>query len=84
MTNLEEIRRKAMEMRTFRGPSAEDHQHDSSAPDDSKITTSMTSIMTPDDTVITRKCCTLCNLLVCRLSMFEDFEKNSFHFSVSI
>lgn len=64
VTNLEEIRRKAMEMRTLRGPSAEDHQHGSPGPDDSRITTSMTSIMTPDDAVITRKCCTLCNLLV--------------------
>lgn len=69
-----------MEMRTLRGPSAEDHQHDSPAPDDSKITTSMTSIMTPDDTVITRKCCTLCNLLVCCLSMFDNFEKEFFSF----
>jgi hypothetical protein len=54
-----------MEMRTYRGPSAEDHQHISPTPNDSKCTTtSMTSLVTTDDSVITRKCCTLCNLLV--------------------
>jgi hypothetical protein len=50
-----------MEMSTFRGPSADDHHHVSPAPDDSKTTI---SIPTSEEPVATRKCCTLCNLLV--------------------
>jgi hypothetical protein len=50
-----------MEMSTFRGPSAENHHDVSPVPDDNKTTT---SIPTSDDPVATRKCCTLCNLLV--------------------
>ncbi|CAF1081580.1 unnamed protein product [Adineta ricciae] len=64
-TQLEEIRRKAMEMSTFRGPSAEDHHHMSPTPDDVKTTTSTTSILTTEDPIVaSRKCCTLCNLLL--------------------
>jgi len=51
-------------MSTFRGPSAEDHYHVSPAPGASKTATSTTSILTNEDPVATRKCCTLCNLLV--------------------
>ncbi|CAF4050504.1 unnamed protein product [Rotaria sordida] len=69
ITQLEEVRRKAMEMSTFRGPSAEDHHHHhhhhaSPASNDNKITTSTTSILTTDDPIPTRKYCTLCNLLL--------------------
>ncbi|CAF1137260.1 unnamed protein product [Adineta steineri] len=65
ITQLEEIRRKAMEMSTFRGPSAEDHHHMSPVAGDSKTTTSTTSLITVDDLITaTRKCCTLCNLLL--------------------
>jgi len=60
VTQLEEIRRKAIEMSAFRGPSAEDHCS-SPIPDDSRTTT---SIPTSEEQSITRKCCTLCNLLV--------------------
>jgi hypothetical protein len=48
-----------MEMSTFRGPSADGHA--SPTPDDSKTTI---SIPTSEEPVATRKCCTLCNLLV--------------------
>lgn len=64
MTQLEEIRRKAIEMSIFRGPSAEDHHHDSPGPDEKRNTTSNTNISTTDGPIATRKCCTLCNLLV--------------------
>ena len=75
-TQLEEIRRKAMEMSTLRGPSAEDHYHMSPTPDDVKTTTSTTSILTTEDPIVaSRKCCTLCNLLVCILIVYEgSFE----------
>ncbi|CAF1289596.1 unnamed protein product [Adineta steineri] len=54
-----------MEMSTFRGPSAEDHHHMSPVAGDSKTTTSTTSLITVDDLITaTRKCCTLCNLLL--------------------
>jgi hypothetical protein len=56
-----------MEMSTFRGPSAEDHYHVSPTPGTSKTATSTTSILTNEDPVATRKCCTLCNLLVSRI-----------------
>ncbi|CAF1249522.1 unnamed protein product [Rotaria sp. Silwood1] len=65
ITQLEEIRRKAMEMSTLRGPSAEDHHHHvSPVDDDSKTTTSITNIPMSEELVATRKCCTLCNLLL--------------------
>ncbi|CAF5096559.1 unnamed protein product, partial [Rotaria sp. Silwood1] len=64
ITQLEEIRRKAMEMSTLRGPSAEDHHHVSPVDDDSKTTTSITNIPMSEELVATRKCCTLCNLLL--------------------
>ncbi|CAF3968819.1 unnamed protein product [Rotaria sp. Silwood2] len=66
ITQLEEIRRKAMEMSVLRGPSAEDHHHHHVSPvdDDTKTTTSITNIPMNDDPVATRKCCTLCNLLL--------------------
>ncbi|UJR08302.1 hypothetical protein I4U23_012573 [Adineta vaga] len=65
ITQLEEIRRKAMEMSIFRGPSAEDHYHISPVHNDSKTTTSATGILTTEDPITaTRKCCTLCNLLL--------------------
>ena len=63
VTQLEEIRRKAMEMRILRGPSAEDH-HDSPTPDERKLSSTTNSILPTEDSVVTRKCCTLCNLLV--------------------
>jgi hypothetical protein len=49
-----------MEMSTLRGPSAENH-HISPIPDDNKTTI---SLPTSEELVATRKCCTLCNLLV--------------------
>ncbi|CAF2625926.1 unnamed protein product [Rotaria sp. Silwood2] len=62
ITQLEEIRRKAIEMGTLRGPSAEDHHHHASpASNDNKTTT---SIPANEDPIPTRKCCTLCNLLL--------------------
>ncbi|CAF1121133.1 unnamed protein product [Rotaria sordida] len=65
ITLLEEIRRKAMGMSTLRGPSAEDYHHVSSVDDDTKTTTtSITNISMNEDPVATRKCCTLCNLLL--------------------
>ncbi len=51
-------------MSVFRGPSAEDHHHASPAPDDRETTTSTTNISVIEDPIATRKCCTLCNLLV--------------------
>ncbi len=76
VTQLEEIRRKAMEMSTLRGPSGDDH-HSSPILDDCKTTI---SIPTSEEPVATRKCCTLCNLLVCLLysSILEEIS-----FSVS-
>jgi len=53
-----------MEMSTYRGPSAEDHHHASPGPDDRKSTTLTTNISVTEDLIATRKCCTLCNLLV--------------------
>ncbi|CAF0923481.1 unnamed protein product [Rotaria sp. Silwood1] len=67
ITQLEEIRRKAMEMATFRGPSAEDHHHNHhvlSASNDSKATTSTMNIPASEEPIPTRKLCTLCNLLL--------------------
>ena len=49
-----------MEMSTLRGASADDHRS-SPVPDDCKTTI---SIPTSEEPVATRKCCTLCNLLV--------------------
>jgi hypothetical protein len=49
-----------MEMSILRGPSADDHRS-SPVPDDCKTTI---SIPTSEEPVATRKCCTLCNLLV--------------------
>lgn len=68
VTQLEEIRRKAIEMSTFRGPSAEDHYHVSPTGNDSK--TSTTNIPTNDEPIATRKCCTLCNLLVSNIDLY--------------
>ncbi|CAF2174642.1 unnamed protein product [Rotaria magnacalcarata] len=65
ITQLEEIRRKAVEMSTLRGPSAEDqYHHVSPVGDETKTSTSTTNIPMDDDPVATRKCCTLCNLLL--------------------
>jgi hypothetical protein len=66
-------------MSIFRGPSAEDH-HGSPAPNDSK-TTSATGAGANEDSIVTRKCCTLCNLLVSFI--FDNktiFIKKSFSF----
>ncbi|CAF3402161.1 unnamed protein product [Rotaria socialis] len=60
ITQLEEIRRKAVEMSILRGPSAEDHHHGSPGPNDSKTT----SMLSTDEPIATRKLCTLCNLLL--------------------
>jgi hypothetical protein len=48
----------------MRGPSAEDDHHVSPASNKTKATTSMNSIPAAEDPIPTRKCCTLCNLLV--------------------
>ncbi|CAF5126289.1 unnamed protein product, partial [Rotaria magnacalcarata] len=65
ITQLEEIRRKAVEMSTLRGPSAEDqYHHVSPVGDETKTSTSTTNIPMDEDPVATRKCCTLCNLLL--------------------
>ncbi len=73
VTQLEEIRRKAMEMSRLRGPSAEDY-HSSPVPDDCKTTA---SIPTSEEPVATRKCCTLCNLLV-RLLFYSSILEEVF------
>lgn len=67
VTQLEEIRRKAMEMSILRNPSAEDH-HSSPITDNNRTTTSIPTI---EEISVTRKCCTLCNLLVGLLSGFH-------------
>jgi hypothetical protein len=67
-----------MEMSTYRGPSAEDHHHASPTPDDRKTTTSTTNISVTEDLIATRKCCTLCNLLVriiLSLTMFSPINQ---------
>ncbi|UJR37944.1 hypothetical protein I4U23_030629 [Adineta vaga] len=61
VTQIEEIRRKAVEMSTMRGPSAEDQHHTSSTHDENKITAANS---TSEEPIPTRKCCTLCNLLL--------------------
>ncbi len=66
-----------MEMSTFRGPSSEDRHHASPAPNDSKTTASTTTISTTEDLIATRKCCTVCNLLVSlilSLAIYNDIE----------
>lgn len=67
-------------MSSLRGPSAEDHLHYTSpATNDNKaMAASTTSIPSIDDLVATRKCCTLCNLLVC-LDSFVPLQKNYCH-----
>ncbi|CAF4037414.1 unnamed protein product, partial [Adineta steineri] len=57
VTQIEEIRRKATEMSVLRGPSAEDQHHVSPTNDNNKTTTS-------EDIIATRKCCTICNILL--------------------
>ncbi len=49
-------------MSIYRGPSAEDHHVSPAA--DNKITTSTANAPTTEEPIPTRKCCTLCNLLV--------------------
>jgi hypothetical protein len=68
-------------MSVFRGPSAEDHHHASPAPDDRETTTSTTNISVIEDPIATRKCCTLCNLLVSLIFVFNNI--NPIHFSSS-
>jgi hypothetical protein len=63
-----------MEMSTYRGPSAEDRHHVSPAPDDSKTTTSTTNIQITEDPIATRKCCTLCNLLVSSVFLYFNID----------
>lgn len=63
-----------MEMSTYRGPSAEDRHQTSPTPNDSKATTSTTSIPTLEDPIATRKYCTLCNLLVCLEKPFFELH----------
>ncbi len=65
-------------MSVFRGPSAEDHHHASPAPDDRETTTSTTNISVIEDPIATRKCCTLCNLLVSLIFVFNNI--NPIHF----
>ncbi|CAF1556292.1 unnamed protein product [Adineta ricciae] len=64
VTQIEEIRRKAVEMSAMRGPSAENSHHHTSPQDDNKATTTTTAVSATEEPVATRKCCTLCNLLL--------------------
>jgi len=65
-------------MSVFRGPSAEDHHHASPAPDDRETTTSTTNISVIEDPIATRKCCTLCNLLVSLIFVFNNINPINF------
>ena len=69
-------------MSTYRGPSADDHHHASPVPDDRKADTSTANVSVAEEPIATRKCCTLCNLLVSSILIFIFI--NTVYLSVSI
>jgi hypothetical protein len=57
-------------MSTLRGPSAEDRHHHSPIPNDCQTAN--------EELLATRKCCTLCNLLVCYFYRLYILERKFF------